>query len=166
MEFDLFYTPGSEDFKDTISRRIQEVFPGTNVKDRGILKLYEGAYNIRRRQYDAYVLLDYAIRCMRSEYALWVVDRDIYCENVNFVFGLAMYNIAAVVSTYRLDSAAMVAKEAIHEVGHVLGLKHCKNTCVMQFSNTIEEALKKPDTICSRCRGILDRKIVEPGTLT
>jgi archaemetzincin len=165
MNFDLFYTAGSESFIPGIREKLQRVYGGIKFFDRGRLEIFDNAYVPQRRQFDAYILLDHLIRCMRSEYALWVVDRDIYCENVNFVFGLAMYNIAAVVSIHRLDSPGMVAKEAAHEVGHILGLRHCKNNCLMQFSNTIEEAKKKPDHICDRCRDILNRKVIEKGQL-
>lgn len=159
--FDLFYSAPCEEFKQVVSDGLKSVFSDIVIMDRGIKPVFEGALNIRRRQLDAYMLLDNLIRCMSSDCAVWLVDRDIFCENVNFVFGLAMYNIAAVVSNYRLDSPEMVVKEAAHEVGHVLGLRHCKNHCVMQFSNSLEEATMKPSTLCAKCKNILDRKIVE-----
>jgi archaemetzincin len=162
LDVDLFYTTDSAPFMDLVSRRLERTFQ-VRVKDRGVLDVVESARDRPRRQYDAYVLLDYLVRCMTSETALWVMDRDIFCEGVNFVFGLAMYHIAAVVSIYRLDSPAMVAKEAVHEMGHVMGLQHCKDRCVMRFSNTFDDALEKPEELCVRCRSLLNRKLVEPG---
>ncbi|OPY30395.1 MAG: Archaemetzincin [Methanocella sp. PtaU1.Bin125] len=162
MEIDLFYTDGGASFKDAVARRLGRTF-GLEARDRGRMRIYEGAWNERRRQYDAYVLLDHLVRCMKSDTAIWLVDPDIFCENVNFVFGLAMYHIAAVVSVFRLDTPGMVVKETIHEAGHILGLPHCRNHCVMRFSNSYEDALLKPDIPCMACRRKLDRKIVEPG---
>lgn len=162
MDVDLFYVPGCEQFKDLVSRKIAGTF-GVRVKDRGILPAYDRAYNPLRRQYDAYILLDYLVRCIVSDTAVWIVDRDMYCENLNFVFGLAMYHIAAVVSTYRVPSAEMVAKESVHEAGHVMGLQHCKNRCVMRYSESLEDALDKPSELCVSCKKALDRKVVEPG---
>ncbi|CAJ37284.1 peptidase [Methanocella arvoryzae] len=162
MDVDLFYVPGCEQFKDLVSRKIAATY-GVQVKDRGLLPVYDRAYNPLRRQYDAYVLLDYLIRCIVSDTAVWIVDRDMYCENLNFVFGLAMYHIAAVVSTYRVPSAEMVAKEAVHEAGHVMGLQHCKNRCVMRYSESLEDALDKPSELCTSCKKTIDRKVVEPG---
>jgi archaemetzincin len=158
--FDLFYTADSEEFKGIVSEKLKEVF-GVDTRDAGAMAPYEGAYDIRRKQYDSHVLLDYLLRVMRSENALWVLDQDIFYDNMNFVMGLAMFHMGAVVSTYRLDSAEMVAKESIHEVGHVLGLQHCRNECVMQFSNSIEAAQKKPSVPCAHCKGLLNRKIIE-----
>ncbi|HTX44376.1 MAG TPA: peptidase [Methanocella sp.] len=164
MRFDLFYTPDNEEFKQIVTKKLGEVYRVSWI-DRGALDVYEGAYDIKRMQYDAQGLLDYLVRSMTSEHALWVVGQDIYYDSLNFVMGLAMYHLAGLVSTYRLSSPSMVAKECVHEAGHVLGLDHCKNKCVMRFSNSIEDAEMKPDVLCERCRDLLNRKVIEAGPL-
>lgn len=88
---------------------------------------------------------------------LWIVEGDLYADGLNFVFGLAVRARGAVVSTARLPDAAIVVKEAIHEAGHVFGLAHCKNECVMRFSNDLPHAKAKPSTLCESCLGRLDR---------
>jgi archaemetzincin len=60
----------------------------------------------------------------------------------------------------------MVAKECVHEAGHVLGMDHCKNNCVMRFSNSIEDAENKPDVLCARCKGLFNRKVIRAGPLS
>ncbi len=164
MRFDLFYTADAAEFKDIVAKKLHEVYGATTV-DRGVLGLYEGAYNIKHGQYDAQVLLDYLLRNMSSEHGLWIVDGDIYYDHLTFVMGLAMYHLAGIVSTYRLGSAEMVAKECVHESGHVLGLDHCRNNCVMRFSSSIDDAELKPSDLCERCRAIFNRKVIEPGPL-
>ena len=164
MQFDLFYTADAAEFKHVVAQKLNEVY-GVSTADRGILDLYEGAYNIKQRQFDAQQLLDYLIRNMSSEHALWVVDGDMYYDHLTFVMGLAMYHLAGVVSTFRLDSAGMVAKECVHEAGHVLGLDHCKEDCVMRFSSTIDDAEQKPADLCHRCRAIFNRKVIEARPL-
>ncbi|BAI62135.1 peptidase M54 archaemetzincin family protein [Methanocella paludicola SANAE] len=164
MRFDLFYTADAAEFKHIVARKLNEVY-GVSTADRGVLDLYEGAYNIKHYQYDAQLLLDYLIRNMSSEHAIWVVDGDIYYDHLTFVMGLAMYHLAGVVSTFRLDSAEMVAKECVHEAGHVLGLDHCKDDCVMRFSSSIDDAERKPAALCGRCRAIFNRKVIEPRPL-
>jgi archaemetzincin len=165
MDIDLFYVNGCARFKGAVSRQLGRTF-GLEVRDAGVLQVYRQAWSERRCQYDAYILLDNLVQHMKSKTALWMVDEDIYCENVNFVFGLAMFHVAAVVSTFRLGTQAMVIKEAVHEVGHVMGLQHCKNRCVMRFSNTYEDALQKPETLCEACRRTLERGQVRPGLHT
>ncbi len=164
MRFDLFYTADAEEFKPIVARKLGEVY-GASCTDRGRLDIYEGGYNIRRTQHDAQMLLDYLIRNMSSEHAMWIVDRDIYYDGLTFVMGLAMYHLAGVVSTHRLDSAEMVAKECVHEAGHVLGLGHCKGHCVMRFSSSIADAERKPSDLCAGCREIFNRKVIEPRPL-
>lgn len=116
------------------------------------------AYNTHRMQYNASKLLNYLIRStskLRSDedsFSLWIISDDLYVEGMNFVFGVAYSGKAAVLSIHRLDSLDLINKEAIHELGHVLGLQHCTNDCVMQFSNSLDEAREKPATLCERCR--------------
>ncbi|MBE0517007.1 MAG: peptidase [Methanophagales archaeon] len=121
----------------------------------------KGAYNAKRLQYNASTLLNYLINVMsrvgtnEDVVSLWILRDDLYVEGMNFVFGVAHPGKAAVLSTHRLDSLDLINKEAIHEIGHVLGLPHCTNECVMQFSNSVDEAKAKPATLCDRCRSLL-----------
>ncbi len=111
------------------------------------------AFNEKRRQYYAPALLN-----LLEEASLWIVDVDIYTNGMNFIFGLAGDG-KAVVSSYRLGNIEMIEKEAIHEIGHVFGLPHCKNGCVMQFSNSLMEAMEKPSQLCQECIKKLRDKI-------
>jgi len=55
----------------------------------------------------------------------------------------------------RPDNPALVElrilKEAIHELGHTFGLKHCDNQCIMRFSNHLGETDDKPPNFCKTC---------------
>jgi archaemetzincin len=146
----------------SVKEALKDVF---EIETRGEIHMdavnVKGAYNTRREQYNASTLLNYLIRSAgkaeSNEHilSLWILSDDVYVEGMNFVFGVAHAGKAAVLSTYRLESIDLIHKEAIHEMGHVFGLQHCSNECVMQFSNSLEEAKSKPATLCEQCRSII-----------
>ena len=106
-----------------------------------------------------------------------VTDLDLFSYPLNFVFGQAhLSGRASVISTYRLNPdfyecdggqdpisdevydqmyKERVAKESVHEVGHMLGIRHCSNNwCVMSFSPTIAEVDAKGKYLCPDCMGM------------
>ena len=154
-ELQILHAKNCEEIILEIKKVLEETY-GLKTDYSRILEPLDEAYNPRRDQYDASILLRYLIQNKERDLALWVIDKDLYCENMNFIFGYASIGQGAILSIYRLDSIELIQKEAIHEIGHVMGLRHCKNDCVMQFSNSLAEARLKPMTLCERCRGLLE----------
>ena len=124
------------------------------------------SFNPERKQYDSTVLMEFlkdVANANNFTKAIGVANVDIYCKNSSFVFGHAELNgTSAVVSVYRLDGDGNVInrgiKEVMHELGHLLGLKHCNNNCVMRFSETLEQLDNKSINYCKRCLKILESK--------
>ena len=133
-------------------------------------------YNDETEQYDAEVLLEHLASSKKgNSLELWITERDLFYNGINVVsmdgsselvlyykgrnsiFGYAVPNKSAILSTYRLPSQELVVKEAVHEVGHILGLQHCKNSCVMQYSNSLDEAVSKPIDLCDECKRKLSK---------
>jgi len=97
---------------------------------------------------------------------LGVTASDLYVPVLTFVFGEAQLDgNCAVVSTARLKEEfyglprrqdllrERLLKEAIHELGHTFGLRHCADwRCVMTSSHAVERLDVKGAEFCSACR--------------
>jgi archaemetzincin len=110
-----------------------------------------------------------AARTPGEEITLGVTGVDLTVPGLNFVFGLAdPRNRCAVISLARLYPEfygqprdprrfkERALKEAIHELGHLLGLGHCPDpACIMFFSNSLADTDRKGPGFCQRCRELL-----------
>ena len=91
---------------------------------------------------------------------LGVTDADLFEVGLNFVFGFSQPNgRVAVISLNRLHDPdrsrflERAAKEAVHEIGHTLGLSHDEATrrCVMRFSRNLADTDHKGQEYCTAC---------------
>jgi len=122
------------------------------------------AYDSRRNQYHStrmLVLLEHHLASVGADRILGITASDLFVPGMNFVFGEARCpGQAAVVSSFRLHQVdeeeqfePRIRKEAVHEIGHMLGLQHCSNmNCVMHFSKTLIDTDIKSDNYCSECQ--------------
>lgn len=117
----------------------------------------ENSLNGKRNQYDSKHFLK-LVRKYPGDKVLGVTDVDMYTETLNFVFGESEPGKkAAVISLHRLKGNrslyhSRIVKEATHELGHAIGLKDCKKpTCVMHYSNCLDETDLKGEKFCMDC---------------
>ena len=107
---------------------------------------------------------------MSVERLLGVTNLDLFVPGLNFVFGEArLPGRVGVISTYRLKTSprrgvdlfnGRVEKEAVHEIGHMMGLEHCSDrSCVMYFSNTLADTDHKSRNLCRKCKSRLSVQI-------
>ncbi len=123
------------------------------------------AFDWTRMQYRADIVNAWLARVLSGalgdrRLGLGIVNADGYVGGLNFVLGLATPEIrVATVYVRRLQSQVApevyrqrILKEAMHEVGHLLGLGHCENpSCVMSFSNSLQDVDRKEARFCDRC---------------
>lgn len=141
------------------------------------MEIPQDAYNKRRSQYLSTNILKKIqsfLTAVEKEKALAISNEDLYVNGLNFVFGEAelggQYAIISLArlhqSFYRLPEEETLfleraIKEAVHELGHVYGLRHCPNPeCVMHFSNSLADTDRKSSSFCRNCQAILEKLIV------
>ncbi len=133
------------------------------------MSIPQTAFDKKRNQYNSTVILnevrDYAVSKPDFHRILGIVDIDIFTSGLNYVFGEAYApGKAALISLWRLKPefykdkpnvalfVLRALKEAIHEGGHTLGVRHCPHSfCVMHFSNSIFDTDKKQNLLCDEC---------------
>ena len=127
----------------------------------------EFAFHPERQQYHSTEILSRMRSCLGSDCwrLLGVTSVDLYIPILTFVFGEAQINNGcAVVSLHRLrqefhglpaDPAVLrerLLKEALHELGHTLGLTHCGDyRCAMAASHAVEWIDIKESAFCGDC---------------
>jgi archaemetzincin len=124
-------------------------------------------------QYRADLILDRLPNSHNGNRCLGVLNLDIYAFGLNFIFGEADGRTKkALISLFRLkpeyyraapDAAIFHTRtlvEAVHEIGHTYGLRHCPNShCAMHFSSTVEDTDVKGYKLCWLCQQYINKRL-------
>jgi archaemetzincin len=126
------------------------------------------SYHPERQQYHSSEILQRIqnLAIPRAWRVLGVADVDLYIPILKYVFGEAQVGgPCAVISMYRLRQelyglepdddllCERLLKEAIHELGHTLDLRHCDDyRCAMASSHAVEWIDLRESAFCESCR--------------
>lgn len=156
------YQQNGLDHFDLIARSLENCLQ-TDSRSAGYFEVPAASYNPLRKQYNPEFIIKTLSELPEAgaDCRMGIVAVDIYARGLNFIFGIANpLRRIALVSVYRLSGSLInerIAKEVVHEMGHLLGLEHCADPhCVMHFSNTIEDTDKKKSNLCAICRSKLE----------
>ena len=133
--------------------------------------LINSEYNSSERKYNAKLVLNRLENIGKNKSyfrVLGVMEEDIYSGTYLRVFGIARSSVALISITRLLEKfyskakkkdveELRILKEAVHELGHTFGLKHCNNHCVMKFSSWPSNIKQKPSNYCEPCIDTLNK---------
>jgi archaemetzincin len=158
----------------TLKNELTHRFTEFTLKTLHALPDASEAFDSSRGQYHStrlLVLLEEHLPKTSANRLLGVTGYDLFVPGMNYVFGEARCpGNVAVVSTKRLMPFTKntklfrerLIKEAVHELGHTQGLKHCLDPmCVMYFSESIADTDRKSADFCNDCRSNVERLEVE-----
>ena len=159
---------------ESVMTHVKDEMENLNIESRIMNKIPvpKEALNPWNKQYNARTLIELLSNSSevkfieQSIYTLMITNVDMFYEKSSFVFGIEYpAKSCAIVSLARLrpefygERPSMwtveerVSKEAIHEIGHHLGLEHCSfSKCVMSFSSTVFDIDKKEKDFCNECK--------------
>jgi len=164
-----------------LRRTILKIFPKTRVvlAKQGV-SVPEGSYSRSRRQYQSTKIimkLHEKFKTVHTDRVLGVTSVDLFVPKLNFVFGEAQCpGKIALISLHRLKPEfygdapnksiffERAEKEAVHELCHTLGLRHCEDSrCVMFFSNSIVDTDAKSVDFCKKCAKLVESNLKKLG---
>ncbi len=126
-------------------------------------------YHPQRAQYNAAEILQHIDKQHLLIPAVVCTSIDLFLPIFTHIFGLAKLNgRTAIVSTHRLENSfyglkedpdrleQRLLKEVIHELGHLKGLRHCRQaSCVMSSSVSADDLDIKNNFYCPSCLKII-----------
>ena len=160
------------EFLDSLAAALARIF-GLSCHVREWTPDISAAFDAGRGQYYSTAILQQLMPLAALEDGvrlLGVTQEDLFVPVLTFVFGEAQLGgDCAVVSLHRLRQEfyglppdenlllERVVKEAVHELGHTFGLRHCRDwQCVMASTHAVERLdLKRPD-FCEACRRAIE----------
>ena len=161
---------------DRLLRNLKEAIPRCLVVSCEIMPTVldpQPAYHAERQQYHSSEILQRMQPLAGQSWRLiGVADVDLYIPILKYVFGEAQVGgPCAIVSAHRLHQelyglggdevllGERLLKEAIHELGHTLDLRHCQDyRCAMASAHAVEWIDLRDATLCSSCLSQLESR--------
>jgi archaemetzincin len=133
----------------------------------------DSAYNLIKKKYLSSAICEKIGFVMPADakFAMAITELDTYDNYSNFVYNqvksedrvglVSLYRLNPVHSLHCVDRDSYfqrVLKETTHEMGHLMGFRHCfDSNCVMYFSYSINDTDRKGTFFCYECEKKLNK---------
>lgn len=161
----LLYIYYEDDISTTLlkdlSHFLENIFPALKLASLHILNPSSSSQDTFFGGFDIYTLASELCMVHGSKpdtLALWILSVPLSSINHPRLFGAAGKGIA-IVSLAPSEDKHFLFRESCHELGHLLGLRHCRRPCIMRPALTVSEILSSPLKFCTMCHNILIKKM-------
>lgn len=145
---------------DYLNVKLKNIFKFVQVNQQRQLPSW--AYYAKRKRYRADDLLTDLNSLKYKAITVGITNKDISTTTNGFydygIFGLSeLPGNVSIISTFRLKgNKENLYKLAIHEIGHALGLPHCKTkNCIMQDAEG-KNTMSEEKDFCVKCKTYLN----------
>jgi len=149
-EFKIYHSENvPDDIVDHVEMLLKDIY-GIVFRIVGVRIPRQNCWNGSKLSFDAKVLVSNV--CNDSiTYFIWIIDKPLMVNQEN-VYGYTEPLKGSIVTTSKLATKTLIAKEAAFHVGKVLGLKECSMNCLMSESENFERLIHKPSILCNTCK--------------
>ncbi len=149
-EYKIYYCEKvTDEVSEHVERMLKDVFD-IQFRSVGVRIPRQNAWDVNVKAFNAKTLLNNVLRDGIT-YFLWLIEEPLAADDKH-VFGYAESSKGSIVSTSKMATRTLAAKEVAYQVGLVLGLNACREDCVMRYSDNFETLIKKSSTFCNTCR--------------
>ncbi len=154
-DFKIFYGEKVPDeISDHIEWHLKDIY-GIQFRSVGLRLPSKTAWDSEHNSFNAKRLVE-NLNSDSITFCLWLITDPIITDGES-AYGYAEPLKGSVVSSMKMATRTLVAKEVVYFVGIVLGLKSCKENCVMNESESFEKLVQKPSTLCNSCKARFQR---------
>jgi predicted Zn-dependent protease len=149
-EFKIYHSENvPDDIIDHVERLLNDIFD-MSFRIVGVRIPRQNCWNDSKHSFDAKALVSNVGRDSIT-YFTWIIDKPLIVSQEN-VYGHAEPLKGSIVTTSKLATKTLIAKEVAFHVGKVLGLKKCSENCLMRESENFERLIHKPSILCKTCK--------------
>lgn len=149
-DFKIFHSENvPDDIVDHVEMLLKDIY-GIAFRIVGVRIPRQNCWDVSKHSYDVKALLN-DMNNDGTTFFTWVLEKPLMLNQEN-VYGYGEPIKGALVTTSKLATKTLIAKEVAFHVGTVLGLKNCSDECLMSVSENFERLIHKPSMLCKMCQ--------------